>query len=260
MPASRCGFCLHDNPAGSKFCNECGSPLHLRPCPHCEAVNDDIARTCYRCAVVLPPPIDGGHANASVDDAQRAHVPEVFGQSLDAITRLQPPAIGTNSGDETQRAAQTSWSEVASTQSFVVDPDESRLASARSLAAAAQRQRRTRAALTVLLVIATTATVYYEYLPTDPIGDWLHALQVDVLDRIRARAPATSNAVDETKPKQDTVVAPPQSGGAHETTPASAESAPASKSDEPAASAAADVPALPAATDQNVDAPSAATR
>jgi len=32
MPAITCLFCDHANPAGAKYCNECGSALHLKPC------------------------------------------------------------------------------------------------------------------------------------------------------------------------------------------------------------------------------------
>ncbi len=48
-----CPFCAHDNPRGARFCNECGSPLHLAPCAHCDAVNDIDMRACYRCGAAL---------------------------------------------------------------------------------------------------------------------------------------------------------------------------------------------------------------
>jgi hypothetical protein len=32
-----CPFCDHHNPAGAKFCNDCGSSLHLKPCNQCPA-------------------------------------------------------------------------------------------------------------------------------------------------------------------------------------------------------------------------------
>jgi Double zinc ribbon len=55
MQSTDCPFCTHANPAGAKFCNECGSPLHLAPCRHCDAVNhvDDVQ--CYRCGASLAP-------------------------------------------------------------------------------------------------------------------------------------------------------------------------------------------------------------
>src|SRR4051812_48131511 len=37
---TQCPYCDHLSPVDSKFCNECGAALHLRPCPHCGAVND----------------------------------------------------------------------------------------------------------------------------------------------------------------------------------------------------------------------------
>ena len=49
MPRQRCRFCAHDNPEGARFCNDCGSPLHLRPCPACDGVNDDAASHCFQC-------------------------------------------------------------------------------------------------------------------------------------------------------------------------------------------------------------------
>ncbi len=47
---SQCPYCDHQSPAGSKFCNDCGAALHLRPCPHCGSVNDiSLSTLCSRC-------------------------------------------------------------------------------------------------------------------------------------------------------------------------------------------------------------------
>jgi hypothetical protein len=54
MSLFHCPFCEHDNPAGARFCNECGSPLYLKPCPQCEAVNDSAALQCFQCRATLP--------------------------------------------------------------------------------------------------------------------------------------------------------------------------------------------------------------
>jgi Double zinc ribbon len=49
-PLHQCPYCEHVSPANSKFCNECGAALHLKPCPHCGAVNDvTLTRVCARC-------------------------------------------------------------------------------------------------------------------------------------------------------------------------------------------------------------------
>lgn len=49
-----CPFCDHRNPAGAKFCNDCASPLHLKPCKRCDAVNHASATACYKCGAAYP--------------------------------------------------------------------------------------------------------------------------------------------------------------------------------------------------------------
>ena len=53
MSLFHCRFCDHDNPPDARFCNACGSPLYLKPCPQCEAVNDSAALQCYQCGAAL---------------------------------------------------------------------------------------------------------------------------------------------------------------------------------------------------------------
>lgn len=54
MSVAQCRFCDHVNPAGSKFCSECGGALHLLPCPRCGAVSQVTATVCYQCHAQLP--------------------------------------------------------------------------------------------------------------------------------------------------------------------------------------------------------------
>ena len=54
MPISECLFCDHPNPASAKFCNECGSPLHLKPCKQCDAINAAASNACYKCGALFP--------------------------------------------------------------------------------------------------------------------------------------------------------------------------------------------------------------
>jgi ribosomal protein L40E len=51
-----CLFCHHRNPPGAKFCNECGSPLHLSPCETCGAINNLTDTHCWQCNAALRPP------------------------------------------------------------------------------------------------------------------------------------------------------------------------------------------------------------
>jgi len=56
MPAKLCAFCSHANPAGSRFCNECGASLDLNLCGNCEAINHHSAASCHKCGAELPNP------------------------------------------------------------------------------------------------------------------------------------------------------------------------------------------------------------
>ena len=49
MALTKCKYCEHRNPPDSKYCNACGATLTLAPCPHCGAVNEVTATTCYQC-------------------------------------------------------------------------------------------------------------------------------------------------------------------------------------------------------------------
>ena len=49
MSAWTCAFCLHQNPAGARFCNQCASALSHKPCRACDAVNEKTASACHRC-------------------------------------------------------------------------------------------------------------------------------------------------------------------------------------------------------------------
>ena len=51
-----CPFCEHHNPAGAYFCNDCGSPLQLKPCNQCHAVNHQAATNCYKCGALFTKP------------------------------------------------------------------------------------------------------------------------------------------------------------------------------------------------------------
>ncbi len=62
MSPLQCPFCAHTNPADAKFCNECGAPLHLRPCNQCEAVNNQVDENCYKCGMALSMPCTANEA------------------------------------------------------------------------------------------------------------------------------------------------------------------------------------------------------
>jgi hypothetical protein len=97
-----CPFCEHHNPAGAYFCNDCGSPQHLKPCNHCDAVNDQTATNCYKCgalfitpgATPVVPAADPTAAWATAGDegvAETARQPLFAGSALRAGWRLLRP-------------------------------------------------------------------------------------------------------------------------------------------------------------------------
>ncbi|HVE50259.1 MAG TPA: zinc ribbon domain-containing protein [Casimicrobiaceae bacterium] len=49
MTLLQCLFCDQGNPENAKFCNECGTPLHFKPCRQCDGINARLAESCYRC-------------------------------------------------------------------------------------------------------------------------------------------------------------------------------------------------------------------
>src|SRR5215472_16481223 len=60
----RCSTCGSDNPAGKKFCSECGAGFS-RGCPQCGAENAAAAKFCGDCGAELSPPVQPPVAEAS---------------------------------------------------------------------------------------------------------------------------------------------------------------------------------------------------
>jgi len=86
-----CGFCDHRNPAGAKFCNDCASPLHLKRCKQCYAVNDQPATNCYKCGAVCPVLFSTIEAVAVSPAADSTPAEATAGDVVVAPTLTQPP-------------------------------------------------------------------------------------------------------------------------------------------------------------------------
>jgi class 3 adenylate cyclase/tetratricopeptide (TPR) repeat protein len=67
----RCSRCGSENPAGTKFCSECGAGLP-RACPHCGADNAPAAKFCNECGASLNAPL-----GPPVSETPRAQAREV---------------------------------------------------------------------------------------------------------------------------------------------------------------------------------------
>jgi len=77
----RCSNCGSDNPAGKKFCSECGAGFS-RGCPRCGAENAPAAKFCGDCGAELSPPVQPPVAEASPvqprDTGERRHLTVLF--------------------------------------------------------------------------------------------------------------------------------------------------------------------------------------
>ena len=98
LPLS-CSFCNHANPAGSKYCNECGSPLHLVVCK-CGAVNNVTDERCYRCGESVSAPRAPAPSNppeapfGNVDERLRELERQFEAPSAEPDTRHEPRFAG----------------------------------------------------------------------------------------------------------------------------------------------------------------------
>lgn len=89
--SSQCPYCDHLSPAGSKFCNDCGAALHLRPCPHCGSVNDvTLNAHCSRCNGDLGFGSQDAPAPAAQDEVEATGLP-LLGEVHEAAP--PPPAF-----------------------------------------------------------------------------------------------------------------------------------------------------------------------
>src|SRR5712691_7663792 len=84
----RCPSCAFENPAGMKFCNECGAPLKSR-CPQCGFENPPHAKFCGECGMSFR-----GQFSASAQRDQQAEqavpvTPRSAGQSPPEAERRQ---------------------------------------------------------------------------------------------------------------------------------------------------------------------------
>jgi Double zinc ribbon len=108
MQSTDCPYCDHANPAGAKFCNECGSPLHLAPCRHCDAVNHVDDEQCYRCGASLAPHTvaangDTGEAQPVGLDQQARWVEQELlrlGEGLSPTMQASGPGDAEQAADE----------------------------------------------------------------------------------------------------------------------------------------------------------------
>jgi hypothetical protein len=118
-----CPVCEHRNPRGSRFCNECGSPLQLRFCPRCHAAEDVMSLECRSCGERLPMLVLTDQSIAPTEFPAtpdtiwktRAPRPAPFEPTIEGI----PLQVGSGAGHDLEPGILTS---VAASASEVLEP------------------------------------------------------------------------------------------------------------------------------------------
>ena len=140
LPPIQCLFCNHLNPAGARFCNDCGSQLHLQPCDRCGATNKRTAKTCYKCGAGFTLPGAPGMASESV--------------VLEPQPTLDPPPVVAPKNEVSIASEQTPWPES-------VTPREDDTPSPRRWATVVGSRRTVRIAATAILLVAIVMSGEY---------------------------------------------------------------------------------------------------
>ena len=170
MFAFSCHFCGHDNPGGSRFCNDCGSPLHLKSCPQCEAVNDQAADHCSQCQAAFgleAPPMAatagpaGDHSpcyGVPAASAVHSNIPESLAEGPD---RVAPNIQQSFDRDEQPDIFDLNGERGNSVPHVITMRDTTQPVGAFMVPPTAQLHRPNRRILLILVLGVVTAIAYY---------------------------------------------------------------------------------------------------
>ncbi len=191
MLPRQCPFCEHVNPDGAKFCNACGSQLHLKPCHHCDAINGVFVARCRKCGAEFPvqsarsaTPVGAAAvlagASATSSGAGRGPLPDAepvvpprtplsSSNETAQVGEREPPAA-VREGDAPDR--QSAYALAGST-----DPEQAEawLRAPRPTGAS----RTSRAVLLGAALAMVALAVYWAYLPEIQSGEWQGTRQAD---------------------------------------------------------------------------------
>jgi Double zinc ribbon/Adenylate and Guanylate cyclase catalytic domain len=87
----RCSNCGINNPAGSRFCNQCGTPLG-KNCPQCAVENARDAKFCSQCGASLEPHSESQPRERDLE-GERRHLTVLFCDlvgSTEIVAQLDP--------------------------------------------------------------------------------------------------------------------------------------------------------------------------
>ena len=195
---AHCLFCSHSNPARAKYCNECGSPLHLKPCKECDAINNAAAEACYKCgaadpglttpyAATLTPTVEGLAALTPVD-ATVGRGPVSRGDSVARNPERRSPWLPADTAaaktPDVSDAGVTTPLWVADERPEVREnPDTSPDSVSEHRDRSAGRRPRLRiaiASMAIVLLGAIALPAYYAYRNPAKLADWLSSARAMV--------------------------------------------------------------------------------
>ena len=170
----RCVFCGHGNPAGAKFCNDCASPLHLKPCNECDAINDRSAESCYKCGADFPiehatiegapkSAADSGPATVSGFEQERQRFHRPAADPVDTLQRRARHEAPQVMAKEMEFFAHERPLAAALMPSFPASQRTPQIIPVRAREMRARRYLVTRVALPALLVAAIPIVGYFGY-------------------------------------------------------------------------------------------------
>lgn len=168
MPTLDCPFCERPNPEDAKFCNSCGSPLHLKPCKECGAVDDVRAKACYKCGAPFPARVPKVHAEVALQAVQEpasGRLIELFQGTREATTdfelRQPDPPVRTVGGSSRLAAVTRIGNPRRLTQVMLADDGDFKSEKEFSI----RYRTAAGAAVVLLLGIAVAATLYFRGAP-----------------------------------------------------------------------------------------------
>jgi ribosomal protein L40E len=95
-----CLSCDRPNPSDAAFCERCGSPLNLKLCEQCEAINESRAERCHQCNATFVAPVVTTRARRVPRSAIALGLAALTGlggglAAAYVVTRPKPPAVPT---------------------------------------------------------------------------------------------------------------------------------------------------------------------
>jgi hypothetical protein len=170
MSEFRCQHCGHDNPGGSAFCNHCGSPLHLKLCPQCGAVNDQAAVDCSQCQAAFgaeaprmaatAAPTNGHPPRHDIPAASAGHsnIPESLAERPD---RVSPSVQQSFDGEEQPDIFDLNGDTGKPAPHVITMRDTTQPGGAFMVPSIAHLHRPNRRILLILVIGVVTAIAYY---------------------------------------------------------------------------------------------------